>query len=72
MLLDKKVDMVTAVVSSINAVLRNKPAIFVWVLLIVLLLGIGMVTGFLGFFVIMPVLGYASWHAYRDTMNDQS
>lgn len=72
MLMDKKVDMVTAVVSSINAVLRNKPAIFVWVMLIVLLLGISMLTGFLGFIVIMPVLGYASWHAYRDTMNDQS
>ncbi len=72
MLMDKKVDMVTAVVSSINAVLRNKAAIFVWVMLIVLLLGIGMLSGFTGFFIIMPVLGYASWHGYRDTMNDHS
>ncbi len=71
MLMDKKVDMITAVVSSINAVLRNKKALLFWVFLIVLLLTIGMLTAFLGFFIIMPVLGYASWHAYRDTMNDQ-
>ncbi len=72
MLMDKKVDMVTAVVSSINAVLRNKAAIFVWITLIVLLLALSILTAFLGFFVVMPVLGYASWHAYRDTMNDSS
>ncbi len=72
MLMDKKVDMITAVVSSINAVLRNKSAIFFWIVLIVLLLLISLLTAFLGFLIIMPLLGYASWHAYRDTMNDTS
>ena len=69
MVMDKKVDMLTCCISSINAVLRNKTTMVVWAGLIVFFTAIGIVTLFLGFLVIIPLLGYATWHSYRDTLN---
>ena len=69
MVMDKKVDMLTCCISSINAVLRNKTTMAVWAGLIVFLTAIGILTLFLGFMVIIPLLGYATWHSYRDTLN---
>ena len=69
MLLDRKVDGVTAVVTSINAVLRNKPAMLVWSLLIVAAIAIGFATALVGLIVTMPVIGHAAWHAYRETID---
>lgn len=69
MLLHRDVDAITAVVTSINAVLRNKPAMLVWVLCIVGLLAVGAATAFIGFVVIIPLLGYATWHGYLETID---
>lgn len=69
MLMDRKADTVTAVVTSVNATLRNKPAMAVWLLLIVLLTGIGFATAFIGLVVLFPLLGHATWHAYRDVVD---
>lgn len=66
---NRDVDVVTAVVSSINAVLRNKWTMLVWVTLIVLLTGIGLATALLGLIVIIPWLAYATWHAYRAALD---
>jgi uncharacterized membrane protein len=41
----------------------------VWALLIVALTAIGFVTALLGLAVTIPVLGHATWHAYRDTID---
>jgi len=68
MMLDRKVDTVTAVLSSVNAVLRNKKAMALWAALIVLALAISFATAFLGLAVLMPVIGYATWHGYQDTI----
>jgi uncharacterized membrane protein len=56
---------VTAVVSSINAVLRNRWTMLFWALIVGLLTVIGFGTLLLGFVVIIPWLGYATWHGYR-------
>jgi uncharacterized membrane protein len=72
MIIDRKADMVTAVVTSFNAVLRNKPAMLVWALLIVSALAIGIVTAFLGLVVILPLLGHATWHAYLETIDSSA
>lgn len=64
MIADRDVDMVTALVSSVNAVLRNKPACAVWAALIALLTAVGLATG-IGLAVVMPWLAYATWHGYR-------
>ena len=66
---NREVDVVTAVVSSINAVLRNKWTMLVWVSLIALFTAIGLATALLGFAVIIPWLGYATWHGYRETLD---
>jgi uncharacterized membrane protein len=65
---NRNVDVVTAVVSSVNAVLRNRWTMLVWGMIVVALTVVGFVTAMLGFIVIIPWLGYATWHAYRDTL----
>jgi uncharacterized membrane protein len=69
MLLDRRTDAITAVVTSVNATLRNKPAMLVWASLIVVATLIGFLTMFVGFIVLLPLLGHATWHAYRDTID---
>lgn len=69
MIADRDVDMVTAGVSSVNAVLRNKGVALLWAVLIVLLTAVGFATAFLGLALVMPWLAYATWHAYRDTLD---
>jgi uncharacterized membrane protein len=69
MLANRDVDVITAVVSSINAVLRNKPAMLLWAFLICMLTLIGFVTAGLGLIIIIPWLAYATWHGYRDTLD---
>lgn len=69
MILDRQTDTVTAVVTSIHAVLRNPKAMLVWAALIVVLVGASFATGFIGFIVTMPWLGHATWYAYRDTVD---
>ena len=68
MVMDKKVDMITSCVSSINAVLRNKRAMMMWSGLLVLFTGLSILTAFLGFLLVMPILGYATWHGYQETL----
>ena len=69
MIIHRDVDSITAVVTSINAVLRNKLAMIIWLSLIVLGLLIGMLTAFIGLIVILPVIGYAAWQGYLETID---
>jgi len=69
MIMHRDVDSITAIVTSINAVLRNKRAMFVWLTMIVLSLLLGLVTAFVGLIVIIPVIGYAAWHGYLETID---
>lgn len=72
MIADRDVDMITACISSVNAVLRNKFTMAWWALLIALLTALGFATAFLGLAIIMPWLAYAAWHAYRETLDASS
>ena len=72
MIADRDVDMVTAGVSSANAVLRNKAVMVLWALLIALLTAVGFFTAYLGLVVVMPWLAYSAWHAYRETLDASS
>lgn len=65
----RDVDSITAIVTSINAVLRNKLAMFVWLTIVVASLLIGVVTAFVGLIVIVPIIGYAAWHGYLETID---
>ena len=66
MLLDRNGDIYTAMATSFLAVMRNIPAMLVWAVLIVVLTALGFATLLFGMIVIFPILGHATWHAYRD------
>lgn len=66
MMLDRPVDIVTAMVSSLWTVWQNRAAMLVWAVLIVALTALGIASSFVGLALIFPVLGHATWHAYRD------
>ena len=63
---DRKIDAVTAALASIMACARNPITMFLWAFCIVVLVGFGFATSFLGLIVTMPVIGHATWHVYRD------
>ena len=69
MIMDKKVDMVTAIVTSVNAVLHNKKVMMLWASLIFISLLIGFITAFIGMLLLMPLIGHATWHAYQETID---
>ncbi|MGB0723439.1 MAG: DUF2189 domain-containing protein [Gammaproteobacteria bacterium] len=69
MLMDRDTDAITAVITSINAVLRNKKTMLVWGSLIVGFVLIGFATLLVGFVFILPLIGHATWHAYRETVD---
>ena len=65
-LLDRHTDAITAAAVSVIVLMRNPSAMLVWAALIVVLIGIGMLTAFVGLMVTAPLVGHATWHAYRD------
>ncbi len=66
MLVDRDVDGWTAIRTSVRAVARNWPAMTLWAGLIVAVIAIGLSPLYLGLVVALPVIGHATWHAYRD------
>ncbi len=69
MIMDRKTDLVTAIVTSINAVLRNRKVMLLWATTILGGVLFSVITGLLGLVVIFPVIGHATWHAYRETVD---
>ena len=72
LLLDRRVGLWQAVLTSWQAVLANPATMALWTALILALTLLGMVPMMLGLAVVMPVLGHASWHAYRDLVDASS
>jgi uncharacterized membrane protein len=64
MIVDKRVDVYTAVGTSIRAVWHNPAAMAVWGLIVAALLAAGMLLLLIGLAVVLPWLGYATWHLY--------
>ena len=69
MLANRDIDVVTAVLSSINGAMRNKPAMLVWAFLICSLTLVGFLTAGVGLIIIIPWLAYATWHGYRSALD---
>lgn len=65
MLLDRKVGVLEALVTSVVAVVLNGPAMVVWASLVALFAAAGLALGYVGLAVTLPLLGHATWHAYR-------
>ncbi|MEZ0282571.1 DUF2189 domain-containing protein [Methyloceanibacter sp.] len=68
LLLDRDVGVRTAVLTSISAVAANPGPMAVWGLIVAGGLVIGSIPAFLGLIFVMPVLGHATWHLYRKTV----
>jgi len=67
MLLDReKMDTLSAMIVSFNAVRRNFWPLVLWALIIVAVAAAGFLTWFAGLSVAIPVIGHATWHAYRE------
>lgn len=65
-MLDRKIDIFSAVTLSAVAVFRNPKPMAVWAAVIVTVTAAGIATAYIGLAVALPLVGFASWHAYRD------
>ena len=65
LLLDREIDFITAMITSIGAVRRSPAVMLTWAALIAGLSFAAMLPGFLGLWIVLPWLGHASWHLYR-------
>jgi len=65
MLLDRPVDALTAMGTSMATVWNNTRPMIVWGFVVLILFALGVASGFLGLIVIFPWLGHATWHAYK-------
>lgn len=66
MLLDREVGVATAIATSLAATRRNWRMMIGWAATIVVIIGAGILPLFLGLIIALPLIGHASWHAYRD------
>jgi uncharacterized membrane protein len=66
MLMDRDVDGFTAIRTSVKAVTQNWQAMTLWAVLIVMFIALGLMSFYIGLFIAMPLVGHATWHAYRD------
>ncbi len=64
LLVERKVDFLTAIITSLKTVRRNFTVMLGWAAIIAALLFLAMLPGFLGLIVALPVLGHATWHLY--------
>ncbi len=66
LIIDRHARASDAMRTSLRATLANLPAMIVWAVLIVGVTAIGFLTLLVGMVIVAPLLGYATWHAYRD------
>lgn len=71
LLLDREVDFITAIITSLRAVTLSPVVMVAWAAIIAIWLFIGILPAFLGLFAVLPILGHASWHLYRRIMPDE-
>lgn len=71
MILDRETDAISAGLTSIRACLQNPGVMLWWGVLIAGLIGLAMLPAFLGLLVAGPVVGHATWHAYRHCVVDR-
>jgi uncharacterized membrane protein len=69
MLLDREVGVLGAIFTSWRVVMENPGPLALWAALIMGLTVVGMATLMLGLVVVVPWVGHASWHAYRDLVD---
>jgi uncharacterized membrane protein len=66
MMLDRRSDTMTAIFASVRALFHNTGPVYLWAALIVALIGVSLLFWFVLLIVTAPVIGHATWHAYRE------
>jgi uncharacterized membrane protein len=69
LLLDRRVPLTQAVLTSWRTVLANPMPLALWAAIIMVLTLLGLATFMLGLVLVLPLLGHASWHAYQDLVD---
>lgn len=69
LLVDRDVDVITAVIISVSAFRKNWKVLIGWAAVIAILSACGMVPALFGLAITTPLLGYSSWHAYREIID---
>ncbi|MDX1711163.1 MAG: DUF2189 domain-containing protein [Rhodovibrionaceae bacterium] len=73
MLLDRpETNVFTAIATSVAAVRENPKPLAVWAALIVLFTGAGLITFYVGLVIMLPLIGHATWYAYKDLVGYES
>jgi len=65
LLLEREVDIVTAIITSIRAVAASPLVMLCWGVFVVLAVILSALPGFVGLLIVLPVLGHATWHLYK-------
>ena len=65
LLLDRELDFITAMITSVRSVTANPAPMIGWAAIVVILLIVAMAPLFAGLFVVLPILGHTTWHLYR-------
>ena len=71
LLMTRRVDAVTAIATSLAAVISNPKPMALWAALIACFMALGIATLFVGLVVAFPLIGHATWHAFRDLVREQ-
>ncbi|RIA47803.1 DUF2189 domain-containing protein [Dichotomicrobium thermohalophilum] len=71
LLMVREVDVVTAIVTSLRAVAINPGLMILWAILIAVIMALGFALLFAGLLIAFPLIGHATWHAFRDVVPDE-
>lgn len=71
LIIHRNVNVFTAISTSVEAVKKNPLPMFRWAATIAVLITVGLGLFFVGLAIALPIIGHASWHAYREIIVDE-
>ncbi len=71
MLLEREIDFITAMVTSIRAVFKSPIAMLSWGAFVVVSIILAAIPAFLGLVIVLPILGHATWHLYKKAVEPE-
>lgn len=72
LIIHRRVGVISAISTSIAAVKKNPLPMFRWAATIAALIAVGIGLFFVGLAIVFPIIGHASWHAYREVIVDDA
>lgn len=68
LIMDKSTDVFSAIMTSFSAVNNNKVVMIIWAFIITIFTLVGLLTNGYALILLMPIIGYGTWHGYRETI----